>query len=157
MPQLSNSKVRTMLLALAAGAIAALVVGFFTPANATPHSNDSQPAVAQLGINSATCEAPYVEVSGITRDSYGVSLLIKESESSYVIVDNDSVQVTLNQQVVETYNAGLTTKPGGQFVIRVLPPGDTEYVLAIHSLRDSSKSIQVEFASSTPECGGEWL
>lgn len=155
MQQISKTRIRVMLLAFFAGALGAVLVGAFTPANAAPLLyDDNQPAVAHVSVNGASCATPWVEVAGITRDAASVSLQMQQPNGEYVVVDNDSVNVMVNFLTVETYYAHAITEPGNQFIIRVLPPERAQYRLIISGLDDSVTEplVDVVFGSSTIGC-----
>lgn len=151
----SKARVRTYLYLFLAGAVGAMIVGLASPAGATPlNTQHNQPEIALLSVNGASCELPYVEVSGVTRDSVSVTLYAQQEAGDFAAVNNDSVSVLLNHQPVETYYAHAVTQPGDQFVLRVLPPETEQYRLVISGLDDSIEQplVDVRFNSSTAGC-----
>jgi FlaG/FlaF family flagellin (archaellin) len=157
MPQISKRRVRAMLLLFLAGAVGAFVFGCFAPANAAPSDQDGQPAVANLILNGANCEAGYIEVSGVTRDGNSVTLSKQQDDGDYKVIDSDSAGVWLNGSVQETYRSHIVTEPGDQFIIRTLPQDRNhpeQYRLVISGLDDSVTEpfVDVRFGSSTAGC-----
>lgn len=148
-----NKKFSANTLALGVGIAATAAVLTTAHANA---EEIQQPPVANVTVLGATCDTPYVEVSGVTKDGDSVTLTTQNEDGSYSVVDNDSVEVRLDGVVQQTVRAHAITKPGTQFVMRTLAHNNAQqqFRLVVSGLDDSvvGPFVDVRFNSSTEGC-----